>query len=132
MKKLVKIKDIPYIYIYGGEILSGELSEVANNILGIRKRLEDAHAIREKAVPNGNFTPLEQYEKISIQTYGDSDDGLEIDIVVEREETDEEYQKRLDTEKKRAEAIKKAKADKAKITEKRERALLETLKKKYE
>jgi hypothetical protein len=133
MKKKIKITDIPYMYI-DNETFTGELGEVANRILAIRENMKASYDERSRMY-TGEYTPFEQYEDIVIQReFGYDYDSYR--IAVYRNETDEEYQVRIDREE-RYKKLKKLTAQKGAETrrkkkEEEERKLYETLKKKYE
>jgi|LakMenEpi03Aug12_release.lakeMendotaPanAssembly.Ray.scaffolds.fasta_scaffold00478_84 hypothetical protein len=127
-KQLVQIRDVPYIYL-DFNLLYGDIEEVAKNILGIKDRLKEACDIIQKSV---YCTPFEEYAKIEMGIKYGYDGDKDLEITVYRWETDEELQKRLDLDKKRSESAKLAAKNRKEAQEKRERTLLENLKKKYE
>ena len=138
-KKLkISVKDIPYIYI-DNDILSGTLEEVAKNILGLREKLKVSYLQRQSAWDKSaekrnqpRFTPFEDYKYIDLYVHSNYEDSWQIEIEVSRDETEEEFQKRIETNKKKSEAAKIAAKNRKLAQEKREKSLLETLKKKYE
>ena len=75
---------------------------------------------------------LEDYKVITISIGSNYDDDTEISLSVYREETDGEYQKRLDDDAKRKEFKDLAKERNKQASEKREKTLYEKLKKKYD
>jgi len=133
-RKLIKVNDAPSIYIDGDDILNGTLEEVSTKILSLKEKLKEAYFQRksdyEKFSVKSNLTPFEDYKEIKLRCTGY--EYLEVELEVFREETDEEYIRRIELQNKRSESAKKA-AEARKLTkEKRERTLLENLKKKYE
>lgn len=126
-KQLVQVKDSPYIYL-DFDLITGDINEISKNILGIKNKLKEAYDKREEEGYISNFTPFEDYTKIELYIdYGYGGDK-DLTICVYRWETDIEYEIRLALDKKRSEAAKTKKEGQ----EKRERTLLENLKKKYE
>ncbi len=129
----VRIKDVPYVYLETN-ILSGELETVSKNILNIKDKLKEAFLQREINVADYKippvFTPFEDYKYIHINIV--DYDGLDIEIEVFRDETEEEFKKREELQKLRSIVAKKGAESKKLAQEKREKTLLATLKKKYE
>lgn len=138
MSKLkIEIKDVPYIFIEE-VILSGPLEQVANNILDLKNKVKEAYYKREENVKNNyikdmipSFTPFEDYKYIELD-YNYNHDDFDLHLRVYRDETDEEYNKRIELNKKRSEAAKIAAKNRKEAQEKRELSLLKTLKEKYE
>lgn len=128
-KQLVQVKDVPYTYL-DFDLLNGDINEVAKNILGIKDRLKIAYDERDRY--SSEFTPFEDYVKIELYIEYGYEGDKDLAIRVYRWETDEELHKRLEQEKKRNESAKLAAKTKKEAQEKRERTLLENLKKKYE
>ena len=128
-KKLIEIKDSPYIYIGGVDIFEGEIDKVCEEIQKIKTHLKNV--VEENRKTNPSLTPFEEYKKISIKferSYEDSDFLL----FCEREETDEEFEKRIQAEKNRKKAAILAAKKRKENDEKKQRELYEALKKKYE
>ncbi len=138
MKKMektkVQIRDIPYIYL-DSDLLQGEIKEVSKNILAIKKKLKEAYDLREKSLGKDRlvdiFTPFKDYKYINLNV-NNYDGYSEVNIEVWRDETDEEYNKRLADIKRRSASAKKSAKNRKESQVKREKTLLETLKKKYE
>ena len=131
-KQWVQIKDIPYVYI-DSSIFEGDIIEICKKLKNIKNLLKEAYQYRNQYYCDGHgvtFTDFKDYQKISIVRNYNMDSGWDFNLKVERLETDEELKARI---KKQEEHSKRAQAKKRKSSqEKRERALLETLKKKYE
>jgi hypothetical protein len=135
----IQIKDVPYLYI-DFDIIEGDIKEVSKKILDIKNKLKTAYdarnqnigtSYREDMVPQ--FTPFKDYQYIHLKTgYGHDYDVRDISLEVWRDETDEEYNKRLESNKKKSNSAKLAAITKKITQEKREKSLLLTLKKKYE
>jgi hypothetical protein len=125
-KKRIKINDVPYINL-DLEMFTGDINEVAQRVIGIKKKLKEA--IEFQKTRNPGITAFEDYKKIEIEISHHWDTSLSLHC--ERDETDEEFEKRI----KRLETIKKSLALKSKKIkegkEKKERELFERLKKKY-
>ena len=137
-KILVQIKDVPYIYLEF-DLFEGELKEVSNKILNIRKLLIDAWKNRELTIKDSFrkdmipiFTHYKDYEKIEIVIEFGYDSEGDIGLKIWRKETDEEFNKRIELSKIISENAKKSVITKKLAQEKREKTLLENLKKKYE
>ena len=132
-KTKIRIKDVPYIYLETN-ILNGELETVSKNILDIKNKLKRAFLEREANVSHYKipsvFTPFEDYKYIHINVV--NYDGLDIEIEVFRDETDEELEARKKHQEEMSLRAKKGAESKKLIQEKREKALLEKLKKKYD
>jgi ABC-type uncharacterized transport system involved in gliding motility auxiliary subunit len=137
-KQKVLIKDVPYFYI-NESIFNGTIEEVAKNILDLKNKLKEAYLKREKdkittfrkdMIPT--FTPFEDYKYIHFDVEKDYDGYIEYKLKVFRDETDEELNKRIEANKNKSIAAKKAAKSKKLAQEKRERTLFESLKKKYE
>jgi hypothetical protein len=131
IKKLIQIKDVPYIYIDEYNILNGELDEVCEKIKELKVKLKEAFILREKNIPNEKFTPFDDYKIIRLRT--DSyHDSLEMKIDVFREESDDEFNKRIE----RNNNIKKSLKDSAQRRnikkDEEEFKLYQKLKEKYE
>lgn len=138
MKKRVQINDIPYLYV-DPYIIDGEIEEISQKILNIKTDLEKAYIKRKEDIEKSNkkdkipaFTPFKDYQYINLKLEKDWDGGIDINIEVFRDETDEEYAQRLEAEEKRKQSIKSANQKRKETIEKRERELYESLKKKYE
>ena len=135
---LVEIKDAPYLYIELDDF-EGAIEEVSERILKIRERLKKAHENREKDWVKNNsklqmpdFTSFSDYKVIELRLINDYDGYPEVDISCYREKTEKEINKEKErSEKARLAGIESAKKRKE-AQEKREKTLLETLKKKYE
>ena len=105
----------------------------SKQILDIRNRLKGAHEERELAGYNAHFTPFSKYKEIKFKhEYGGYEESDQYTIEVFRDETDEEYNVRIETQKKQSIAAKKAAITRKESAEKRQRTLFENLKKKYE
>lgn len=130
MKKKIQIKDVPYIYT-DRTLFEGKLEDIAAAVLNLRNRLNEAYEKRAAAFPNEVFTPFEQYEDIAI-VVDHSYDEWDLNIVVFRDETDAEEKAREEADVRRSVSAKLAAANRKAAQEKRERTLLENLKKKYE
>lgn len=128
-KNKIRIRDIPYISfdIYS---LDGEINEVSNTVLNIKNMLREAYKLRKKYDEVSVFTPFEDYKYIHLKLEWD-EGGKYFEVQVFRDETDEEFKKRLDANNKRSESAKIAAENRKKAQEKRERTLFENLKKKY-
>lgn len=132
MKKLVEIKDIPYIDI-SYDIFTGNIEEVSARILFIRQHLLDAYEARAALLPVRpvSFTPFEEYQYLDIVARHNYDGSVDFILRVFRDETDAEVEDR-ELRERDYQALKKIRAAKRKATiEKRERAILEKLQKKY-
>ena len=130
----VQIKDVPYIYL-DSDLLKGEIREVSKKILAIKNKLKEACDLREKKIREEKlsafFIPFKDYKYIYLKV--NNDDGYtEVNIEVWRDETDEEYDKRLEVINRRKISAKNAAKNRKASQIKREKSLLETLKKKYE
>lgn len=122
MKKLEITKKIttePVNYFLGGKM---SLNEV---ILAFTKRLNDVKN------DNSEYPEIIMDFYTATGSYGDSD-YLEVAYIGKRMETDEEYNKRLNDAIIRSDAAKKAAITRHITKVKREKTLLENLKKKYE
>lgn len=135
-KEWIEIKDIPYLYI-DTDIFEGNIQEVSKNILNISKKLKEAYLNREKEkntygklIPE--FTPFNKYENIKIHTEWDYDGYGEIIVKAYRKESDDELKARLEKSKILSMKAKESARKRKLSQEKREKSLLETLKKKYE
>ena len=134
-KTKIQIKDLPYVYldVYS---LNGNINDVAKYILGIKKLLKDAYTIRENESSSYKirpvFTPFKDYKYIEMEITNDMYEGQELKVRVFRDETDEEFEARKKHQEEMSLRAKKGAESKKLIQEKREKALLETLKKKYE
>jgi len=109
----IKIKDIPYIYI-DSDLFEGTLEEVSKKVLSLKDKLK------------------ESYKEIRIASTFDYDGNREYYLEVYRDETDEEYNKRIELAKKKSESAKLAAKNRKEAQKKRELSLLKTLKEKYE
>jgi hypothetical protein len=122
MEKIkIQIKDVPYIYL-DFSLIEGEIGEVSKRILSIKNDLKKACDLREKDIIKfyekgliPNFTPFKNYQYIYLKTEFGYDLENSLYIEVWRDETDEEYNKRLQTYKKIKESAKTSTAKK-KIT----------------
>lgn len=117
-KKLLQIKDSPFINlsIYDFE---GEIDEVCQKIQEIKNQIKTRIELYEKE--GRKITPFEAYKKISIKISRGFEDTY-LELVCEREETDEELEKRIQTKKCRKEsAAKSAKKRKEEQEKKRKR-----------
>lgn len=123
----ILIKDVPYVYI-DTSLIQGDIDEVSKNILNLRNILKEAYESRKKDLPFSH-TPFEDYKYIHLNVY--YDDYFDISLQVFRDESDEEFEKRLNVDNKRSESAKLAAKNRKKAQEKRERTLFENLKKKY-
>jgi hypothetical protein len=137
-RQKVKIKDVPYMYLEFN-ILEGDIEEVAKNILNLRKKLKEAYDIREKDILTSYrkdmipvFTPFKDYKYINLSFEFGYDGDRDIIIEAFRDETNEELNKRIEINKNRILAAKKATITKKLAQEKREKTLFENLKKKYD
>jgi hypothetical protein len=122
-KRILEIKDVPYVYL-DSSLIEGELDDVAFRIKDLKRQLKEAHEMREAARSDENFTPFSLYEKIRLERDYFAD-TFELQIRVFREETEDEEKERIKKEKDRDALIKSRE-------EKKERALYEKLKKKFE
>lgn len=129
----IEITDIPYVNIEN-YILTGSLEEVAKNILNLKNKLKEAYDYRasKKEYANSILTPFKDYKYIELDYKYNWDDNFELKLRCYRDETDEEYNKRIELAKKRSEAAKLAAKTKKEAQKKRELSLLKTLKEKYE
>ena len=125
-----RINDAPHIYC-DVDILNGTLEEVSQSVLKIKERLKNAYEERNKTFPEAKFTPFEDYKVIKLNSTIDYD-GLVINIVCYREETEEEIKAEKEMAEKRKLASIKAAEKRKENKEKKELALLEKLKNKYE
>lgn len=120
----ILIRDVPYVYI-DTSLIQGDIDEVSKNILNLRNILKEAYESRKKDLPFSH-TPFEDYKYIHLYY-----DEFDISLKVFRDESDEEFEKRLDANNKRSESAKLAAKNRKNAQEKRERTLFENLKKKY-
>lgn len=132
----IQIKDVPYLYL-DFDIMEGDINEVSKNILDIKNKLKTAYDARNHMLSYrkdmiSQFTPFNDYQYIHLKTSYNYDEDKDLLLEVWRDETDEEYNKRLESNKKRSESAKLAAITKKIAQEKREKSLLKTLKKKYE
>ena len=135
----IQIKDVPYLYI-DFDIIEGDIKEVSKKVLDIKNKLKTAYDARNQSIGTSyredmvpQFTPFKDYQYIYLKTgYGHDYDDRDLSLEVWRDETDEEYNKRLESNKKRSKSAKLAAITKKIAQEKREKSLLITLKKKYE
>jgi len=134
-KTKIQIKDLPYVDL-DVYYLNGNINDVAKYILGIKKLLKDAYTIRENESSSYKirpvFTPFKDYKYIEMEITNDMYEGQELKVRVFRDETDEEFEARKKHQEEMSLRAKKEAESKKLIQEKREKALLETLKKKYE
>jgi len=134
-KTKIQIKDLPYVDL-DVYYLNGNINDVAKYILGIKKLLKDAYTIRENESSSYKirpvFTPFKDYKYIEMEITNDMYEGQELKVRVFRDETDEEFEARKKHQEEMSLRAKKGAESKKLIQEKREKALLETLKKKYE
>jgi len=100
----------------------GKLNDILRFIEELPKKLVEEHGVSK------------DYYTFELDWYKDyyEDSSYDLHIYGYRKETVEEATKRIEDIKKRAEASKKAIITKKQAQEKREKTLLETLKKKYE
>jgi len=133
-KTKIQIKDLPYVDL-DVYYLNGNINDVAKYILGIKKLLKDAYTIRENESSSYKirpvFTPFKDYKYIEMEITNDMYEGQELKVRVFRDETDEEFEARKKHQEEMSLRAKKGAESKKLIQEKREKALLETLKKKY-
>jgi hypothetical protein len=127
-KKLVRITDTPYINI-DRSFFEGEIEEVAKKIAGLKDEIH-SHIIFYEDTMHYKLTPIKEYKKISIETRWNGEDS-DFELICEREETDEEYEKRINAELGRKKAAKIATKKRKEEKEKKEKELFEKLKKKY-
>jgi len=129
----IEIKNVPYVYL-DNSILSGTLEEVSKNILGLKDKLKEAYyyVTSKKDIIYANLTPFENYKYIELDYRYNYNDDLELILKCYRDETDEEYNKRIELSKKKSEAAKLAAKNRKEAQKKRELSLLKTLKEKYE
>lgn len=134
-KTKIQIKDLPYVDL-DVYYLNGNINDVAKYILGIKKLLKDAYTIRENESSSYKirpvFTPFKDYKYIEMEITFDMYEGQDLKVRVFRDETDEEFEARKKHQEEMSLRAKKGAESKKLIQEKREKALLETLKKKYE
>ena len=130
-KAKIQIKDVPYVYL-NSDLFKGEIEDVANKILSIRKKLEEEHLKRKAFNHPIKITPFEEYKYVDLDLFVDRDNSIEVYITVFRDETDEEYSERLKENKKRSESAKLSAEKRKENIINREKKLLEQLKKKYE
>lgn len=130
-KKLIQEKNIPYVYM-DLDVFQGSIEEVIEKIKNIKTRFQEDYSTMEKSFPSHKFTPFEDLKRIEIGFEHDYDGILNITLSAFREETDEEFARRLKKEEEHILRGKKAAQTKKEANIKREKALLETLKKKYE
>lgn len=134
-KTKIQIKDLPYVDL-DVYYLNGNINDVAKYILGIKKLLKDAYTIRENESSSYKirpvFTPFKDYKYIEMEITNNMCEGQELKVRVFRDETDEEFEARKKHQEEMSLRAKKGAESKKLIQEKREKALLETLKKKYE
>ena len=128
-RKKIQIKDVPYLYI-DMYIFKGSIEEVSEKILNIKNDLKKAYETRKKQYPNEQFTLFNDYQYIELQH--DIYDRDSIEVIVYRDETDQEYKKRIQEEKKRKDLAKLSAQKRKETIEKREKTLYEKLKNKYE
>jgi hypothetical protein len=131
----IEIKDIPYVSIEN-YILTGSLEDVAKNILGLRDKLKESYDYRESKEGVKYYStpliPFEDYKYIELDYEYNYNADFGLRIRCYRDETDEEYNKRIELAKKRSEAAKLAAKNRKEAQQKRELSLLKTLKEKYE
>lgn len=127
-KQLRKIKcDVPYIDL--SDVFEGEISEVAEKVLAIRERLvERWEQLGGYDVSNENPNNW-KYINI-VRDYWE--EGFQYRIEVYRDETDDEYKKRLSDEKLLAAILEEKKLKQKNSQQKREIAILKRLAKKYD
>ncbi len=137
-KIMIQVKDVPYIYL-DFDLFEGEIKDVVKKILNIKHSLITSWKNREiniskefKPDKMPVFTHYKDYEEIKINLEFDYDGERDIVIKVYRKETDEEFKTRLELSKIRSEKAKNAAVNRKLAQEKREKILLENLKKKYE
>jgi len=126
MKKEEKIEikvDLPSVFEFYD--IEGDIFEVAEKIKNIPNLLKERYSHIE-----GNSI-LDTIHRYRLNTYYYSDETPEINITGYRWETDEEFEKRIETNKKKSAAAKKATQTKRETQEKKELALLKSLKEKY-
>ena len=128
-RKKIQIKDVPYLYI-DMYIFKGSIEEVSEKILNIKNDLKKAYETRKKQYPNEQFTLFNDYQYIELQH--DIYDRDSIEVIVYRDETDQEYKKRIQEEKKRKDLAKLSAQKRKETIEKIEKTLYEKLKNKYE
>ncbi len=133
-KQRVQIRDVPYIY-FDRYMFDGDIETVASKILGIKDKLKKACEERDKQflkTKNGHFVPFNQYKEIKIELEIDyHNEESDVKIRVYRDETDEELKNRIEANKNKSIAAKKAAETRKLAQEKREKTLFENLKKKY-
>jgi len=135
-RQKVQVRDVPYIYI-DNNILKGTLEEVSKNIFNLKNKLKEAYNTREKSSKENfkkdktpYFTPFNEYKYINLDI-DTSFSTIDFEIVVYRDETDEELSNRIEANKNRSIAAKKTAETRKLAQDKREKTLLENLKKKY-
>lgn len=117
-----EIEDDLYLYADIDTVLRGSLKDVANNILALEDRLKKEHAM---VMQNP-----QQYICFNIKVekeYG----SIEIKLSGIRMETDIEFEKRIERNKKAVEAQKASTKKRLENNKKRELAILICLQKKY-
>lgn len=120
-----KIEKREELYLYIPiDVFEGNLEDVCKKVLNLKERLKQEHQV-VKDNPNKYF----KYELFFTSYY---DEGMEAKIRGVRLETDEEFNNRIERNKKQQQAGKMAAKKRKENQEKRELTLLETLKKKYE
>jgi hypothetical protein len=135
----IRVKvNAPSHWYFSMDYFEGSTTELIKNLQAIP---EEHKAFIKKLDDNASLQPRNQRYKIDPTWYlideykfnvNYSHDGYEIDLEFWRWETDEEFNNRIEANKKRSESAKKAAVARKKSEEEKERKLLLELKKKYE
>ena len=127
--RYILIKDVPYIYVHSDD-LTGNIDDIPKKLNRLKDQLK---SIIDTWIKEGNpITPFSQYALIEIERNYDYDGSTTYALKCFRLETPEEVQERLSKDKQRKQAAKKAAQTRKAATEKAQRTLYETLKKKFE
>lgn len=118
--KLIKREQIHYIYL-DLDLFEGDINEISKKILDIPRRLKEN-------VPNIDLSKYTKFD-INLDKWGET---IDVELFGSREETDEEYLKRINQNNKRVEANKKAALTLKKKKEQEEKELYIKLKKKFD
>ena len=132
MKKEIKkpeyfkkeIRDSLYFYVDTNRILSGSLTDVANNILALEQQL-----LEIKAVASANYIRFEMETDVEYD-YGNA--SLQVQFYGIKMETDADFLKRIERSEKMAEAQKLSAIKRKEANEKRNLTTYLKLKAKYE
>lgn len=130
MSDLVKIRDVPYLYL-DGSIVEGTLEEISSQVLNVKNMIAETI---ERARKDGHLslTPIEDYKEIRLHLKRDFDGDVELGLECFREKTPVEIEREREQRKARAAAAAKAAETRKLAKEKREKTLYENLKKKFE